>query len=169
MEKKLKELVLESIEPVVFSSRYIKINTTRVREIAEKIKDYTLPGWDNDLQFLGTPEETAQYYFFVDSINFCFWGKKGTERWQFQKDGEWIGGYYAFSYAIKKAVENDKRLLNADFLSNLSLKEFSKIFEGKNELYLLPERHQIINENFRILKEKFGGEAKTLLEESNFD
>lgn len=114
-------------------------------------------------------EETIQYYFFLDSINFCFWNKKDKARWEFKKGGQWIHGYYAYSYAIKKAFLKDKRLLDAFYLSNISFPEFSKIFQSRGELLLLKERHKIIQENFKILQNKYQGKAINLIRAAKND
>ena len=72
----VKNLILNSIKPVLDSGKFVGINQNKITELANKIKGYPLPVWDNSLQFLGDAKQTAQYYFFVDSINFCFWAEK---------------------------------------------------------------------------------------------
>jgi len=158
-----KEKILDSLKPIIKNSSVVSINKEKIFELAEKIKEYPIPNWDNITQFLGEPEETIQYYFFLDSINFCFWNIRGKERWTFEKDGEWLNGYSAFSYAIKKAVLKNKKLLDASYLSNITFEEFSKIFEGKGELLLLEKRHEIIRENFKILRDKYAENAANLV------
>ncbi|HEX9503700.1 MAG TPA: queuosine salvage family protein [Patescibacteria group bacterium] len=165
----VKNLILNSIKPVLDSGKFVGINQNKITELANKIKGYPLPVWDNSLQFLGDAKQTAQYYFFVDSINFCFWAEKGKERWSFQKDGEWLQGYYAYSYAIKKAFEQNPNFFKAEYLAELSFDEFAKIFECKNKLLLLEQRHKIINENFAILEKQFGGEAMGLIQSAHSD
>lgn len=148
---------------------FVEVDPIRIPSFANELKNVDLPVWDNELQFLGNMEETAQYYFFLDSINFCFWAEKGKEKWAFKKGDEWLTGYYAYSYAIKKAVETNKDLLNAKYLSKIPLEEFLGIFHGKNELLLLKERHQIIQENFTILLDKYDGSAANLIKTGNKD
>jgi hypothetical protein len=165
----VKTLILSSLEPILQKSKFVTINHNKIKELAQKIKDYPIPPWDNSLQFFGNAEQTAQYYFFLDSINFCYWALKGQEKWSFQKDGEWLQGYYAYSYAIKKAFDQNSQFFDAKYLAEIPYEEFSKVFEGKNELLLLKERHQIINENFRILSEKFEGQAAKLVQSAAGD
>src|SRR3989344_2916498 len=165
----IKKKILDSLKPVVENSVCVSIDQQKVNSLAEKLKDVPLQHWDNTMQLLGNPEETVQYYFFVDSINFCFWHEKGKERWQFQKDGEWINGYYAFSYAIKQAILKDKNLLNATYLSQIPFDAFSGIFTGRGELLLLKERHRIIQENFSIIQEKYDGKAAHLVAKAQHD
>ena len=125
----VKHKILTSIKPVIEQSRFVNYNKEKINSLALQLRHEQLPDWDQELQFLGTPEETVQYYFFLDSLNFCFWAPKGQERWHFQKDGQWINGYYAFSYAIKKAVENNPKLLDATYLTSITFDEFRSILK----------------------------------------
>lgn len=148
---------------MIQNSQNVKINLEKIPSLAKRLKDCVLPPWDNTLQYSGDAEQTALYYFFLDSINFCFWAEKGNERWSFQKDGEWLRGYYAYSYAIKKSFEQNPNYFKTGYIESLSFAEFAKIFEGKNELLLLKERHEIICENFKILNKNFDGKIKNLI------
>ena len=151
------------------SPKHVFIDRDMLKEKAKKFIDMQVPPWNNDLQFVGTPEQTVQYYFFLDSINFCFWAPKGEERWAYKVGEEWMSGYYAYSRAIKDAFVRDTRFFDASYLSAISKEEFEAIFAGKNTLLLLDERLAIIRENFTILKDKFGGQAMNAIKEAEGD
>lgn len=165
----IKKKILDSLRPIVNKSEFVSIRQRGIDSLAKTLKNHPVYEWNNEMQFLGNPKETIQYYFFVDSINFCFWNENDKKRWYFDKDGEWINGYYAFSCAIKKAFMKHKRLFDAAYLSRIPFDEFAKIFAGKGELLLLKERHQIIRENFSIIQEKYNGEAAYLIAEAKND
>lgn len=164
-----REKILSSIAPVVVGPAHVFINEDKIKEVAQDLLMAQIPSWDNNLQFLGTPEETAQYYFFVDSINFCFWAPKGQMRWEYKIGDKWVGGYYAYSCAIKEAFERDKRLLDAEYLSKIPEKDFRSIFIGRNSLLLIDERLDIIRKNFSILLDKFDGRAINVLKTAEND
>ncbi len=164
-----KDKVLESIKPVIEHSKYVATDATAVGLLAAKLKDIEIPKWNNDLQLLSTPEETVQYYFFVDSVQGCSWPAKGTERWFYKKDNDWIKGYYAFAYAIKHAAMQDKKYLDADYLSEISFEDFQEIFKGKGELQMMRKRHEALKQNFRVLKEKYSGQAANLVKAADKD
>ncbi len=165
-----REKILQSLIPILKNPKFVTIKTNRLKEVAVEFLDAGIPAWDNNLQFLGTPEETAQYYFFIDSINFCFWGPKGQPRWEYQINGEWVGGYYAYSCAIKDAFLRDRRFFDATYLSDISKEDFESIFAtGRNTLLLIDERLNIIHENFRILRDFFDGQAMNLLTQVEMD
>jgi hypothetical protein len=163
------EKIINSLQPIINSSKHVFLNKENIKKIAKEFVNIKIPNWNNDLQFIGTPEETAQYYFFLDSINFCFWAPKDQEKWHYKIDNKWISGYYAYSRAIKDAFLKDKRFFDAEYLSNISEQDFKNIFKGKNELLLLNERLLIIRENFSILKKKFNGKAIKILEQAEND
>lgn len=168
--KSTKETIVESLQPIIHSSEFVTIIPAGVERLAEELKNETIPPWDNTLQFLGTPEETLQYYFFIDSINCCFWAPKGEERWMYQVNGEWVAGYYAFSAAIKDAFLRDKRFFDSAYLAEIPEADFNAIFAGgKNELLLVKERWNIIRENFSILHKKFSGSLLNVLTQANRD
>lgn len=165
-----RDRILNSLTPVLEDLKFVTIDTYRLKAIADELLEAPIPPWDNDLQLLGTPEETAQYYFFLDSINFCFWGRKNTPRWEYQINGEWVGGYYAYSRAIKDAFVQDARFFDASYLSEISEEDFRSIFaSGRNTLELVDERLNIIRENFRILKKNFDGKAIHLFQQADMD
>jgi hypothetical protein len=165
-----REKIIQSLAPVLDKPKFVTIQTKRLKEVAVEFLKAEVPLWNNDLHLLGTPQETAQYYFFLDSINFCFWGLKNQARWEYQINGEWVGGYYAYCRAIKDAFLRDQRFFDADYLSEISKKDFELIFsDGRNKLLLIDERHKIIQENFRILRDFFNGQAMNLLIQSEMD
>lgn len=165
----IKIKILNSIKPIVKNSKFVQIDRKALVDFAEKIAKKHLPEWNYTLQFKGNLEDTIQYYFFLDSINFCFWAEKGKEKWKYKKEHKLLDGYYAFSYAIRKAIERNSRLLDANYLSKISFKEFSEIFNGKGELKLLKERHKIIRDNFKILSKKYNGQALNIFKRAEFD
>jgi hypothetical protein len=166
----IKEKILNSIKPVIQTGKFVFINKEKLDIFAQKIKNVPLKDWDNEMQLLGTPEQTILYYFFVDSINFCFWQEKGKARWEVQKDGQWVSGYYAFSWTIKKAFLENKKLQTAASIAELTFEDFKQIFYGnlgetffQGELLLLEERYKIIKQNFRLLGDQYWQSVKNLL------
>lgn len=125
----IKEKILKSIQPVVENSKFVTINQDKITQLAQELKDQPIPVPD-EFEFAGSPEETVQYIFFLDSIQGCLWQVKGKQRWYYKHEGGWIKGYFAFAYTIKKALENNRQLLDANYLSQISFEEFKKIFPG---------------------------------------
>ena len=163
------EKILDSIKPVVESSEFVSIDRGKLAEFSEVLQKQEMPVWENELTLSGSPENIVYYYFFLGSINFCFWAPKGKERWSCNKDGKWLKGYFAFGYAIKDAFESNSKFLDSRYLATISFEKFSNIFQGKNELLLMQERHQIIQENFSILNKKYDGKTNALVQKADGD
>ena len=161
--------ILESIAPVVASSKYVQIRPEKVAEVAQALRHEPVPSWDNDLQLFDTPEKTAQYYFFIDSCQGCFWAPKGQQRWEYKIGDEWRGGYYGFSRAVKDAFLRDVRLSDAAYLADISEADFAAIFPGRNSLLLLEERRKYVRQNFSTLRDRYAGSAITLLAHAEGD
>jgi hypothetical protein len=168
----IRQQVVDSLKTLMLNPKHVFLDKEILKEKAKIFLTTVVPAWDNDLQFVGTPEQTAQYYFFLDSTNFCFWAMKGEERWAYDVEGKYMSGYYAYSRAIKDAFTKYPQLFDASYLSSISFEDFKNIFQvksTKNTLLLLDERHAIIKENFSILKEKFDGQAINLIKQSGKD
>ena len=165
----VKEKILTSIHPVIEGSKYVGVDLEKVKDLSQKIKNIDIPRWNNDLQLLASDEDTVQYYFIVDSIQGCSWPAKGKDRWFFQKGSDWIKGYYAFAYAVKQAALNDKKYLDAKYLSEIDFQDFCEIFKGKGELQLMPQRHEALKQNFAILKGNYDGLAANLVKSAGRD
>ncbi len=165
-----RQKIIDSLQPILRSDQFVRIVPAGIEKLGIEMVMSLIPPWNNTFQLLGTPEETIQYYFFVDSINCCFWAPKGQERWSYKVGDELISGYYAFSAAIKDAFIKDKRFFDARYLADIPRQDFIEIFSGgKNELLLLEERWKIIKENFSILRDKFGGSAANIFIQAQGD
>ncbi len=165
----IKTKILDSIVPILGQSQFVSLDESQLHPLAQKLRAVDLPSWDNDLQLKADLQQTVQYYFFLDSTNFCFWPPKGQQKWRTEHKGEWLSGYYAYSYAIKQAFLKETHFSQADYLATISFDDFKAIFAGQGELQLLNERWQIIQENFQILREKYSGQALSLVEAAHGD
>lgn len=161
------KFILDSVNFVVNSSKEVKINRIGLKLLASNLRGLSLPDWNFDYQYKGTLTDTIQYYFLVDSINFCFWNVDKNRKWKVFDGEKWIGGYYALSLALKNQVIKNKDILKAEFWKQVSFTDFKNIIGGQGELLLLKERFLILKENFTILSEKFNGQAFNITERAN--
>lgn len=155
-----KQTVLEPARKFMGNPRYVTINFEQAARFAGMITDFAVPelgAWD-----FREPLKGRYFSFFVNSINFCFWAKKGALKWGIEQDGQQITGYNAFVRACRRAFESNNKLWEPDYLAEIGFEEFQGIFQGSGELLLLPERHEIICENFEILCSYYVGEIERL-------
>jgi len=159
--------VLESTKYVVDNSRFVKINRDKIKELAGGWSNSKLviPKWDTKYHFFDDSEKTCEYLFVLDSINFCFWAKNEDDKWKIDYNGKKIGGYNALAVLLKKIFEN------RDFSSfdEFTYSEFQKLFYADKEIPLIKERFDILQENYKILKDKYNGRFSSLVEMCDYD
>lgn len=159
--------VLEGTKYVVDNSRFVKINREKIKKLAGKWSgsELAIPEWDTRYHFFDDSERTCEYLFVLNSINFCFWAKNENDKWKIDYNGKKIGGYNALAFLLKKIFEN------TDFSSfdEFTYSEFRKLFYGEKEIPLIKERFDILQENYKILKDKYDGRFSALVEMCDYN
>jgi len=77
-----------------------------------------------------------------ESLNFCYWDS--DIKWKIEYKGKWYFGSFGLFYAISKAIKNGYKLLNINYLENITMEELDEIFKGTTSIPLLKERYEII-------------------------
>ena len=156
--------VLSTTQYVTEHSRQVKINQTAVERLAKKIKSQPLPAWDTTIHSAGRPQETAQYIFLLDSLNFCFWADKGKPRWTITHGSKQVNGYFALALALKKALKKYP-ILNANFLAKISHQDLADIFASSNgqTIPLFENRLAIARQIGQVLAKKYSGQASNVV------
>lgn len=162
-----KDKILEPALRIAHDAHSVIIEGDNVVRFAESIKGTEVP--EHKMPRFGEAKRDLYFQFFLNSVNFCFWSKRAEPKWGIELDGSIITGYYAFAEAARRAFIADERLWNPDFLAGISFEDFKRIFSGQNELLLLPERHEIICENFEILSGYYAGDIERLARSGNSD
>ena len=158
--------VLKTAQAVSKKSRLVKIDQQALVNFSEKLsaEKIAVPSWNDFYHFYGTKEETIAYLLILDSINFCFWPALGNPKWEFDYQSEKLSGYFALAASLKKALESGIPLTNAQYLAELSPKEFKKILGGTGDLQLLKFRVRSLNELGRLLIRDYRGQAYAFVE-----
>lgn len=164
------EKVLETTKYVVERSKEVNIKRERLGKIAEELKGQNLPPWQEKYYLSGSNKETVQYFFILDSLNFCFFADKNKKKWAIppptENRGEKeVSGYFALALALKRAA-NKYPLLDAEFLSTISFDNLKKIFQGEGDIPLLEERWAILKKTGTVLLRDFEGEAVNILKKA---
>ena len=148
MEKKYNltnEEILNSIKHVVDNSKYVSINENNIDIVIPILKEKKKEPWLNsdylDIEnFL--QEQILMYLILCESLNFCYWDS--DIKWKIEYKDEWYSGSFGLFYAISKAIKNGYKLLDIDYLENITMKELDEIFKGTTSIPLLKERYEII-------------------------
>jgi hypothetical protein len=172
--------VLSSTREVVLRARFVQIDTVQIERLARALMTpqngeagqagFTAPVWPAQYHFFDGSERTVNWLLVLDALNFCFWAEKGQARWQIEYQGEVLNGYWAEAAALRRAVEENKPLWDAGYLSNIDRQELAAIFRGPSQdgpgIPLFDERLHCAREVGRVLLERFGGQFSHLVEQA---
>jgi hypothetical protein len=126
--------------------------------------------WPGQYHFVDGSQRTVNWLLVLDALNFCFWAQAGQARWQIAYRGEVLNGYWAEAAALRRAVEEQKPLWDAGYLSNIDRQDLATIFRGiatqGPAIPLLAERLRCVREVGQVLLERFGGQFSHLIEQS---
>ncbi|MGB8644484.1 MAG: queuosine salvage family protein [Anaerolineae bacterium] len=160
--------VLATTAPVVAHAQYVSIDLRRIDTVAHvlSLHNVPIPAWNYDYHYYDGGERSVLYIFLLDALNFSFWGEP---RWKISYRGKTLDGYWALAAALKRAALSHPKLLDADFLADLSPKELARILRGEGEIPMLMERWRNAQELGRVLREHFGGRASNVVKAADFD
>ena len=135
---------------IVEKSEDVKINKDKIRQLAEKWEKekVDVPEWSADFHF-----KSLDYFFILDSINFCFWSLN-DKKWKIRYKNKDYNGYFALSLSLKKFFEENPEKANLPYFSNISQREFNSILQGGENLQFLDKRWNIVKISPRIIQEK---------------
>ena len=172
--------VLSSTREVILRARSVQIDTAQIERLARVLMTpqngeagqavFTAPAWPAQYHFFDGSERTVNWLLVLDALNFCFWAEKGHARWQIEYRGKVLNGYWAEAAALRRAVEENKPLWDARYLSNIDRQELAAIFRGPSQdgpgIPLFEERLRCAREVGRVLLERFGGQFSHLVEQA---
>jgi hypothetical protein len=161
--------ILKTTKFVLDNSKYVKINKNKIKDFCKVFSESHINHWLNEAPFdfnkLNENEKLHSLLVF-DSISFSYWG---TPKWTVNYNGENFDGAWGMIVSVCKAVANKKQLLKANYLKNISEKDFSDILKGNVEIPLFSERLKILKEVGSILERDFNSDFNNLKKESKGD
>ena len=160
--------MIEEYKYVVDNSKYVKIIPENIDKFIEDLGIIKYSHWYNDYDLKLNEKERILLAFIIEAMNYCFWQEP---KWKVEYKSELITGSNALFTAVIKEVENNKNFLTLDYLNDLDINNFSKIFAGINTCPFLEKRYnnfkEVINYfvNHDVYKELFNIKSnKELLE-----
>ncbi len=157
--------VLSSTLPVINQARSVSIDFQAVELLAQRISrnHFTPVGWDYQLHWSGDADETANFIFILDALNFCFWGEP---RWIVSHEGQRYNGYWALAAALTRAMQQGVPLIEADFLASIDEPTLGNILAGEHTIPLLPQRVENLREAGRVLCDRYHGQFSHLIRQA---
>jgi hypothetical protein len=152
--------VLESLRPVIETSRDVHTHVDKIAEVANWMAYEELPMPDYHLP-LGVgennPDETIDFIMVADSIDTAFTDFSTHVKFQVEYAGQrWSDSEGMFA-CIKRAMDQGTPILDGHFLAKVTRAEMARIFAGNIEMPMLDEKTQLWNQVGAVLVEKYGG------------
>lgn len=162
----MKNRVLQTTLPVVLNAQQVRINHLKAKDLAKRFKERGLSAmhWPSILRLPGATEnETLNFLFILNALNFSFWPDKEEDRWEFEYGGKMHRGFYALAMALRKSYELWVPVADFRHWAGLDEERFTFKFMGKNEIPMPVERFQVVRSVAKVMLEKYGGQAKDLV------
>lgn len=168
--------ILASTQWLVEESKYVKIRHNAigglVSLLSERISVHS-SDYVEALQLTGSYEDDIQMMFVQSVVNFCFYAGKLEKKWSvaWPEGQRTKGGFYSLIGSFRRAIAENKPILDAHYLAELKITEAEEIFRGVDDtvIPLLKERVECLREAGRILTEKFNGKFIHLIEQADWD
>lgn len=171
--------VLTSTREVVLRAKLVHIEHTQIAQLAQQLTNtqsatatpqLTLPAWPAHYHFFDGSERTVNWLLLLDTLNFCFWSEHDQPRWQIAYQDEILNGYWAEAASLRRAVEEQKPLWDARYLSNIDHQELATIFRSLSadapRIPLFEERLRATHEIGQVLSERFAGQFSHMVEQA---
>ncbi|CAB3409416.1 unnamed protein product [Caenorhabditis bovis] len=167
----------ESSLHIVANAKNVKIIHNETTRVAKMILDAVKDGSIDHIYFkaqkqhpVGNDEDTLNWIFLLDSINFSFWPDEG-QHYDVMLDGELQTGYFAACAAINNAMKKGVPVTSAEWMATVQKDELDEILKSHSghSIPLLDERLKAINSSGKALLEYFNGSFFSVIREGKFD
>lgn len=163
--KPLNKQIVESLQPILSSSKHVSINKERLLNFELEMDEETLSTFERaDFFCKMTKKHVLNREDAIDllgvfaSINFCYWSINKADKWKYyskisEKEED---GATALYLAL---IENYKKNNNIFVGSNLKALDQNKlktILINRNQIPLFNERLQILRDFGKIIERKYG-------------
>lgn len=162
------KVVMENAKHVMLNQKAVELNVAQIDKYLKEHADFP----DHGHRLTGDFKTDAQLIFFESMMAFCFWALPGEPKWGIElPGGEKLDGWYGVCAAFKRAYDEGIPITDVNFLIKARESDIANIFRSATgaKIPLLDRRVNILNENARILKEHFGGQAANLIDAADHD
>ena len=154
---------------VMQRAEHVAINQHQITKLIPKLKQ-TIKSQQllTQAQF-GQLNVSPQKILVLDTINFCFWAKKNQPKWQVKYPTNNLSdGWQALVACIDRAMADNIPILDAQYLSHISLDQTDHLFRSSNQtpIPLIQSRQQFLQQTGRILAQKFQGNCQNLINQA---
>ncbi|PSN73328.1 hypothetical protein BS50DRAFT_653801 [Corynespora cassiicola Philippines] len=166
------EYIYDNSIGVALDMRHTKLAAIAILEEMQK-RDYSTKAWsEHELHPKTKDENTVNFIFLMDLLNFSFWSEKPEEE-RFAvsyREKKWTG-YWSLVAAIQRALDDEIPITDPSFWANedeCTEEKLREVFRSdtEEEIPMFAERMKCIREAGRILEEEFDSSVITLIEDA---
>ncbi|KAF2728747.1 hypothetical protein EJ04DRAFT_546647 [Polyplosphaeria fusca] len=166
------EYIYHNSIDVALDMRYSKLAAAEIFKQMQE-RDYGTKTWsEHPLHPKSKDENTVNFIFTMDLLNFSFWSEKSeAERFAVSyKDQRWTG-YWSLVAVLQRALDEDIPITTPSFWANeeeCSEEVLKKVFrsETDEEIPLFQERLKCLREAGQIIEEEFDSSITVLIEDA---
>ena len=159
--------ILRSTQYVVNNSDFVSLNKVAINNYAERFISNELKPWFLDAPLkISKLREIDQVHFMVlfSALSFSYWG---NPNWTVEYDNQISGGSWGLILALKRALDEDIPVFDAEYLATVSIDDVRQILRGSTEIPMIHERQFAMNDVGKVLTVKYEGDFRNLLSQSN--
>ena len=151
--------MLDSIRPVIESSRHVRSNEARIGEVARWMAYEELPRPDFGLPAAGAAsrDDAIDFTFTQLCVNTAFTDFQTGAKFEIEIEGQRLSDSIAMIACLKRALARGVPVDDGACLAATTRAELAGIFAGNIEVPMLDEKLAVLNEAGRTLVARHGG------------
>lgn len=161
--------VLATTKRIIENPQHVFIDYKQIRRTAKKFAKQELPlaKWGAPVYPSELNNETVDFLLLENAINFAFTDFYTKEKFEAEYRGISWKGAYGMVACLKRAMDKNIPIFNANFLENITRDNIREIFKGNMEIPMLEQRFEIFREVGEVLNKKYQGHFHNVVEASN--
>ncbi|MEN9324980.1 MAG: hypothetical protein RL414_734 [Actinomycetota bacterium] len=151
--------VLKSLDPVVKNSTLLKVNESKIVEVANWMAYEEFPKPDGSMLFDygNDPDFLMDLTLVVNTMNFAFTDFATGVKYETDYNGRRYSDSEAMMADLHRAIEKKIPFFDGAYLAKMTRKDFEEVFCGNIELPMLDERISLFNEVGEVLVSQYQG------------
>lgn len=169
----------KSSEIIAANSADVKVNDEAVQILSHELAKYftssdriSLKSWkDCELHPWEKTDQTANFVFLMDLLNFSFWPDDPDNPFTVKFNGKLYTGYWSLLAALRTAQVEGKDICDATVMSTITETELANIFRSETTagVPMLAERVAVLNQDGAALLKWFNGSFANCIRSCNRD
>jgi hypothetical protein len=161
---------IEIIEKLSPNLKYITFNQTAAKDFANSVTEKDIEEGKISLAtYDWSLEDQILILFYFNAMNYCYWAQDNEKKWTIEIEGKELDGSFALYRILEENAGRDRNFLRPSYIASLSLGNFRNLLDGNPQIPLLESRYENLINTAKVLSQKYGGDAMSMIEENHYD